>query len=248
MAEPDTDVRIVHRDGALLVLDKPSGIATTSPAGGHSLVAVAGELDAEAPNLHPTSRLDAEVSGLVTFARTRAANQGLIEARAQGRYARAYLALSARPPEPEAGTWSWALGIDPRDRRRRVVVEEGASGKGVRDAVTDYRTLSVTPHAALLWLEPRTGRTHQLRVHAERAGVPLLGDKHYGGERRRVLPSGSVASLRRVMLHCTRIELPDLGGDARAAQARLRLESLPRQDFRRAWDALGGASLAESLP
>ena len=71
-------IAIVHRDAELLVVNKPSGLPTTSPDGGDCLVARVHELDPDAPRLHPTSRLDAEVSGLVTFARTARATEALL--------------------------------------------------------------------------------------------------------------------------------------------------------------------------
>ena len=66
-------MKVVYRDDDLLVVEKPSGIPTTAPGAQSSLVQAVKRLDPSAPRLHPTSRLDAEVSGLVTFARTRSA-------------------------------------------------------------------------------------------------------------------------------------------------------------------------------
>ena len=86
---------VVHRDAHLLVVFKPSGMATTAPEDGDCLVRWARDVDTEAQALHPVSRLDAEVSGLVTFARTRLGNQALLAARASGAYRRFYLALAA---------------------------------------------------------------------------------------------------------------------------------------------------------
>jgi 23S rRNA-/tRNA-specific pseudouridylate synthase len=95
--------------------------------------------------------------------------------------------------------------------------------------------LASPPAATLLWLEPETGRTHQLRVHAAAAGLALLGDRHYGGAPRIVLPDGSVHGARRTMLHCARVSLPDpAGGEA------LRFETLPPVDFGQLWAAAGG--------
>ncbi len=91
----EPSVRVAHRDAALLILEKPSGLPTTSlPGGGEALTDVAVRLDPDAPALHASSRLDAEVTGLVTFARTKAANAALLEARRRGRYGRRYLALA----------------------------------------------------------------------------------------------------------------------------------------------------------
>lgn len=227
------EVRIVHRDAALLVLDKPSGLPTTAPpGGGTALTDIAARLDPRAPSLHPSSRLDAEVTGLVTFTRTREANRALLEARARGSYGRTYLALSAGAPDPEEGEWLSSIGIDPRDKRKRIVVSRG--GKAAK---TRYETLFGTSLVALLALHPHTGRTHQLRVHAAHAGIPLFGDVHYGGPRRIVLPDGLVVTARRVMLHMRRLSLPDV---ARGGSASLELASEIPDDFRRAFAGLGG--------
>jgi 23S rRNA pseudouridine955/2504/2580 synthase/23S rRNA pseudouridine1911/1915/1917 synthase len=121
-----------------------------------------------------------------------------------------------------------------------MALEPHAKGKRSRTASTDYRVLAETPHAALLWLEPRTGRTHQLRVHAARAGRPLLGDRHYGGSGRVVLADGRVLSARRTMLHCARLRLPDV-----ARGGELDLWCPPPEDFRALWRGAGGEEVAE---
>src|SRR6266545_3893474 len=77
----EVEPRVVHRDDDLLVIDKPSGLPTTSPDGVNCLASWAREHDPDAPRLHASSRLDAEVTGLVTFARTSRAIQQLTAAR-----------------------------------------------------------------------------------------------------------------------------------------------------------------------
>lgn len=234
------DVRVVHRDAHLLVVHKPPGIPTTSPSDDElALTHLVARLDPEAPRLHATSRLDAEVSGLVTFARTRDANAALLAARREGTYRRLYLALVAKAPTPPEGRWQAALAIDPRDARRRVVVEDpGAlpAERRAREAATRYEVRAVAPAAALLALHPETGRTHQLRVHAAHAGSPLFGDVMYGGERRLVRDNGRVVTARRVMLHCAALTLPDV---QRRGEV-LRIVSPVTDDFSAAWVGSGG--------
>ncbi len=226
------DVRVVHRDEQLLVLHKPPGLPTTSPDGRNCLVAEARRLDPRAPRLHPSSRLDAEVSGLVTFARTRRATRALLDARASGRYGRLYVGIASATPGPAEGRWEGAIGIDPQDRRRRVVAAAG------RPARTEYRAAEQAPDGAcLLELRPHTGRTHQLRVHAAQAGVPLLGDVVYGGPRRVVRPDGRVVTARRVMLHCAALSLPDVARGRGTLELRAELPD----DMRAVWTALSGA-------
>jgi len=240
-ANASADVHVVHRDAHLLVVCKPVGMPTTSPDGKRCLVAAARELDPDAPRMHPSSRLDAEVSGLVTFARTRHAIRALTLARERGAYRRMYVALAAGPPEPEVGCWSSAIAVDPRDARRRVVARTRAQRLSARSAMTSYRIEARAPGGVcLLLVEPRTGRTHQIRVHSASASAPLLGDVHYGGPRRLTRPDGHVVTARRVMLHCAGLLIPDVEGGGQ-----LDLRAPAPEDLRTVWVALGGdASLA----
>lgn len=200
-------VEVVYRDQHLLVLLKPAGLPTTSPTGTDCLVELARRLDPQAPRLHATSRLDAEVTGLVTFARTERATTTLLEARQQGNYARRYVAIVHPAPIPAAGTWTEAIEIDPQNPRKRVAKKSGDRPRA-KPAQSDYRTLAKAEGFALLCLAPRTGRTHQLRVHAAHAGSPIFGDKHYGAPPRLTASDGRVWSARRTLLHCTALRIP----------------------------------------
>jgi 23S rRNA-/tRNA-specific pseudouridylate synthase len=202
---------VIHHDADLLVIDKPSGMPTTSPDGRGCLAEWARAYDADAPRMHASSRLDAEVTGLVTFARSDRAIQQLLAARREGHYRRFYLGLASRAPMPSAGDWRAAIALDPANARKRRALDPEAAQ--AQEAWSRYWTLSELPLGALLLLRPETGRTHQLRVHAAHAGVALLGDKHYGGPVRQVLPDGRVLAARRVMLHCARLVLPGIGRD-----------------------------------
>lgn len=240
-------VVVVHRDASLLVLCKPPGLATTSPdARDDTLVKAAAALDPEAPHLHPSSRLDADVSGLVTFARTREATRYLLDAREQGSYRRAYVGLVAHAPALDEGVFDGAIGLDPRDARKRRVVEEGSALKNARPSRTKYRVLARSGHAALIWLEPITGRTHQLRVHLAHAGSPLLGDRPYGGPPRVVLDDGAALGARRVMLHCFALRLPALRAAGIDQPARA-FQQPPLSDFERLAIAVLGAELSPVL-
>lgn len=231
------ELRVVHRDESFLVVAKPSGIPTTSPNDETTLVSLVQALDPRAPRLHPSSRLDAEVTGVVIFARTAAATEHLLAARKAGAYERVYFGLAARAPEPDAGEWRGAIAHDPRDARKRRVATQ-AEGDA-QPARTLYRTALQLEHAVLLELRPQTGRTHQLRVHAAHAGVPLLGDRHYGGSQRITLSDGRVLALRRTMLHCRRVTVPAIAGNGVLVFA-----DDPPPDMQALWTNLGGDSLA----
>jgi 23S rRNA pseudouridine1911/1915/1917 synthase len=223
------DPQVVYRDADLLVIDKPSGLPTTSPDGKGCLAEWARAHDPEAERMHPSSRLDAEVTGLVTFARTTRAIAQLTAARAASAYRRFYLGLASCAPEPPQGDWRDPIARDPKDPRRRVVSKAGTQ------SWSRYRTLGGAPQVALLLLQPETGRTHQLRVHASQAGSPLWGDKHYGGPTRAVLADGRVHAARRVMLHCAQLILPGIDSGEPLA-----LQVAPPADLRGFYAALGG--------
>jgi 23S rRNA-/tRNA-specific pseudouridylate synthase len=232
-------IRVLHRDIGFLVLEKPSGLATTSPKADEvTLTSLAHEIDPRAPLLHPSSRLDAEVSGVVVFARTGNATKHLLAARKAGSYLREYIGLAAKAPLPPAGDWHGAIALDPRDPRKRTVAAASAATAGARESHTRYQTAAQLDAAVLLRMQPQTGRTHQLRVHAAHAGVPLLGDRHYGGVQRVVLADGRVLSVRRTMLHCLRVSVPAPDGNGV-----LRFEAEPPADMQTLWRALGGDTI-----
>lgn len=229
-------IPIVYRDDHLLVLDKPVGLATTAPQGGESLFELARMLDARAPALHPLSRLDTQVSGLVTFARTALANRVALDARRTGHLRRAYLGLCSVAPTPSEGAWHFAIGLDPRDPKRRRALPQGAQGVGVKASHTRYRVHAIAGPLVALDLWPITGRTHQLRVHASAAGSPLAGDVAYGGARRLTLPDGRVLTAGRVMLHCAAFRMPN---PARPREV-IALSLPPPSDLLRLWQDAGG--------
>lgn len=250
MRAPVTTATVVYRDQHLLVLDKPVGIATTAPDSGPSLFTIARALDPTAPLLHPLSRLDTQVSGLVTFVRTPHANQVAIEARKLGTLRRVYLGITARPPTVSSGDWRFPIAIDVRDpKHRRALSEddERAHASGVKDAHTRYRVHASAGPLAALELWPVTGRTHQLRVHASAAGCPLAGDTAYGGDKRLTLGSGRILTAGRAMLHCAAFKMPDPASQSGAV---IVLSLDPPADLVALWKGAGGdpAALALTLP
>lgn len=232
------DLATAYEDRDLWIVVKPTGLATTAPAHGDSLTR---RLEgASGLTLHPTSRLDAEVTGLVTFAKSARAIEALRRARSAGRYGRGYLAIAGGVLPSETGAWEASIAIDPRDVKLRIAVtDRERARKRMQQAKTEYRVREVASGASVLWLTPHTGRTHQLRVHAAHAGVPLLGDARYGGAKRVVLPDGRVVAARRTMLHCAWLRLPRIEGDGD-----LELSSAVPEDMRGLWEKLGGGAEA----
>jgi 23S rRNA-/tRNA-specific pseudouridylate synthase len=227
------ELEIAFEDRDLLVAVKPAGLATTAPHDGPSLTRTLGRM--RPGMLHPSSRLDAEVTGLVTYAKTKRAIESLRRARAAGRYGRGYLALAASSPPAPEGLWEASIALDARDPTLRVAVSPGGTGTRLQDAKSGFRVRETVGGVVALWLTPYTGRTHQLRVHAAHAGAPLLGDVRYGGPKRVVLEDGRVLGARRVMLHCAWLRLPAVEGGGS-----IELRRAPPDDLRDLWLGLGG--------
>ncbi len=234
-----TEPRVIHRDAHWLIAHKPPGLPTTSPAGGRACLHdwVRQQLAGHA-YVHPTSRLDSSVSGVVTFALSRAANQHLLRARAEAQYGRVYFGITLSEGVRSAQDWTWPISIDPNHPKMR----RAGMGKGERLAHTRCDEVIRAEHASLLRLLPRTGRTHQLRVHAARAGAPLFGDTQYGAERRFTLPTGRVLAAPRVMLHCAQVSFPSMDGGSA-----LLFAAPCDPDFREVWRLLGGEARSLQL-
>jgi len=238
-SSPDDAVNVLVRTGDLVAADKPAGIPTIADHGGATgaLVArVARALGVSPSRVHPTSRLDRDVSGVVVFSLTGAATRRLTDARARGAYERRYVAIASREPAPERGTWDAPIGraADPRLR--------AAGGRDAVPAQTRYAMCGrAAGSAALLAVAPLTGRTHQIRVHAATAGAALVGDRAYGGPTRLTLQSGRVVEPRRVALHAARVVVPDENGRPLVVTA-----AVPPA-LVELWSSLGGDAAAWEL-
>ncbi|HVU01014.1 MAG TPA: pseudouridine synthase [Polyangiaceae bacterium] len=202
-AVPEGVVVLSSAEG-LHAVAKPVGLSTEPDRrGGTSLVARAAELLGVPPkSLHAATRLDAAVSGIVVVAEGPDAAKLVESLKRSGRLRRRYVAIAAGAPSPSDGTWSVPIGTGPRGR-------PVANGKDARPATTEYRTawsgVASGRTITALVLEPVTGRSHQLRIHAAEAGAPLYGDAQRGGPTRFVSNDGAVTAISRVLLHAGRI-------------------------------------------
>jgi len=229
-------VRILLRQDGIVAAHKPAPMATVADHHGRAGTlesAVAEALGLPAETVTVSSRLDVGVSGVVLLAIDDAARAKLALARETGRYRRHYVAIASGAPTPDTGLWTAPIGRDRDPRKRRA---------GGRDAVlasTRYAVRRAIDRAALLAVEPVTGRTHQIRVHAAHAGCALYGDGPYGGPSRIVSPRGSVTNLLRIALHAAWVQIDgDKGG------VDLRVDAEVPADLADIWTRLGGAPSA----
>lgn len=232
---------VLFEDASVLCCDKPAGVTTVPGPSGSATSLVASAAAARGIPLAAllvTSRLDREVSGVVTFAKSREAEARIVAAREAGQLARRYVAIaSVRAGARLEGSGAWDAPIG----RARKANLRAAFGEDAKPSRSRYRVVarvrSGKDELALLALAPETGRTHQLRIHAAHAGAPLVGDRDYGGPTRVVLPTGRVVSWKRIALHCARVTVP-LADRAQAVVAPVPSE------LRAAWESLGGAAAA----
>jgi tRNA pseudouridine32 synthase / 23S rRNA pseudouridine746 synthase len=175
-------LRLLHRDEAVLVLDKPAGLPVhPGPRGGASvedwLPALA--FGKRRPP-QPAHRLDTDTAGCLVLGRTKPALAALGGLFATGQVRKTYWAVvrGAAPPGAAGEVSAPLLKRSTAREGWRMVVDPAAG----RPAVTEWRLLGTGP-GGLAWLElhPRTGRTHQIRVHCAHLGCPILGDARYGG-------------------------------------------------------------------
>ncbi|WP_349368872.1 RNA pseudouridine synthase [Salinarimonas sp.] len=189
--------RILHRDGLMLVLDKPAGLPVHPGHGGGETLTR--HLDALRYGLkwrpELVHRLDKDTSGCLVLGRHPKAVRRLNELFATGRVEKAYLALVAPAPAEEAGEIALPLAPVSPDTPWRMTTDPAGQPARTRFSVL---ARAGDGSRALLRLEPVTGRTHQLRVHCAAAGFPIVGDALYGGA-----PRGS-----RLMLHAWRVSVP----------------------------------------
>ncbi|HJN77571.1 MAG TPA: RNA pseudouridine synthase [Myxococcota bacterium] len=162
-------MKLVHLCERWLVVDKPPGWVVVPGRGSHPVLREA--LEAECGRIWVVHRLDAPVSGLILFARTRDAHREANRAFEARAVEKTYEALTAGTGS--SATWEWPLA---QGKKRVFVADHGKASNTCAVALRrDER--------GQLWrLRPRTGRRHQLRVHAMTAGHPIHGDALYGSE------------------------------------------------------------------
>lgn len=244
---------VVFEDAELLVLDKPAGLVV-HPAPGHwddTLVnalaargtALSGGVEGRPGIVH---RLDRDTSGLMVVAKTDLAHRRLGAAIAARRVRRIYAALVWGHLADSSLLIDAPLARHPRDRKRMMVTAGGRAARTHASVIARFESTD------LLRVRLETGRTHQIRVHLESVGHPLVGDPVYGGGGSRRISGAARAAAVRLERNTPRqaLHAAELAFRHPASGAPLTFRSDWPADLRPALveASLGGISVAESRP
>lgn len=198
MTPEDIAARLLYRDGLMLIIDKPAGLAVHSGGkGGTHLMELLDGLRFGLPRAPELAhRLDRDTSGCLVLGRHRKALARLGELFAGGAVDKTYWAVVVGNPPADSGTIDKPLKKLERRHGWRMVVDPHG-----QPSVTDWRVLGRTDRLAWIEASPRTGRTHQIRVHLASMGCPIVGDSTYGrGTADLVAPD--------LHLHARRVSVP----------------------------------------
>ncbi|MBI1200826.1 MAG: RluA family pseudouridine synthase [Phenylobacterium sp.] len=221
---------VIHEDAEILALNKPAGL---SSQGGRGQVHTLDELlwaFAKPGKARPRliHRLDRDTSGVILTAKTKPAAGFLGKALMARKFSKTYLAIvTPGAPDPKGGVIDLPLRRDEQGREAYMRVC-AADHPDAETALSRYRTRAEAPGAALVELDPQTGRMHQLRVHLAAIGRPIAGDARYGGA---LVVEGH--PVPRLMLHATALSFPHPAG------GRTRLDVPPPRDMADLIAALG---------
>jgi 23S rRNA pseudouridine1911/1915/1917 synthase len=204
---------IIYEDDDMAAINKPAGMVV-HPAVGHASGTLVNALLARWPQIAQVGgegragivhRLDKDTSGVILVAKTEPARLYLMTQFESREVQKRYLALLEGAPQTATGEIDAPIGRDAKERKRMAVV------RGGREAVTQYKVLktyegtSDSEGFCLLEAFPKTGRTHQIRVHMAFIGHPIVGDTVYGRRKTRL-------GLKRHFLHAESIKLASPSG------------------------------------
>ena len=192
-APPPDGPEILLADDDILVVSKPAGLLSVPGKGAGREDCVIARLAARHAGVLLVHRLDLDTSGVMVFALTKASQASLGRQFEERRVKKGYVARVAGRLQPKVGRVDLPLCVDwPNRPRQKVDAQAG------RPAVTDWRVVRSDAEESRVRLMPRTGRSHQLRVHMAEMGHPILGDPLY---------SEDAGNWPRMMLHAESLRL-----------------------------------------
>lgn len=216
--KPDTDVSlpVLFENEHFVIIDKPAGILT-HPTTAHESDTVANWAIAHDPRialvgdnpLRPgiVHRLDQDTSGLLIIAKTQEAFVALKTAFQRHEIHKTYLAIIHGIPIPEKGCIDTPIARALRGNRQTTLSDNKKTRGKARAARTNYSLLKYTGRYSLIEAHPRTGRTHQIRVHLASIGHPVVGDTRYGTKATHIEDQ----AIPHHLLHATRLEFTLFG-------------------------------------
>ncbi|AGI69978.1 ribosomal large subunit pseudouridine synthase A [Octadecabacter antarcticus 307] len=199
-APPDSPLDVIHADHEILIVNKPSGLLSVPGKGPHLADCLIMRVQVAFPQALLIHRLDRDTSGVMVFALTRHAQRHIGLQFEKRMTKKTYVARVWGMIEPKTGTVDLPLIVDWENRPLQKVCHE--TGKS---AQTDWRVLRGDATESRVRLMPKTGRSHQLRVHMLSLGHAILGDPFYA--------VGEAREYDRLMLHSEELRLrhPDGG-------------------------------------
>ncbi|HEY7774229.1 MAG TPA: RluA family pseudouridine synthase [Marinagarivorans sp.] len=167
---------VIYQDDDYLAINKPSGLLSNPGRAENTYDCALTRLQTAFGEIHLVHRLDCDTSGVMVFAKHKKAEGALKKQLQEREIEKTYHALVWGVPKLAKGVIQFPLGPNPDDRPLQKIEPKGKA------ATTRYHLLEANTDSdtALLELKPETGRTHQLRVHLEGIGHPILGDTFYG--------------------------------------------------------------------
>lgn len=196
---------VIHADSRIVVFDKPSGLLSVPGIGPEKADCLVARAQGDYPGCRIVHRLDRDTSGVIVLARDAAAHRMLSMQFQERQVDKCYEALVLGTPEADEGLVDAAIRKDlERPPRQCIDPERG------RPSQTHWRVMARGDGSARLALSPRTGRSHQLRVHLLSIGHPILGDDLYA-------PPEALDMAERLCLHATALAVRHPESDQRVS-------------------------------
>ncbi|GAB5459496.1 MAG: pseudouridine synthase [Henriciella sp.] len=189
---PEADLTSLFVDDDIIVADKPSGLLSVPGRGGEKATCAESLLAERHGSAFTVHRLDMDTSGVMVFARTKAAQRALSICFQKRLPKKQYTAIVEGAPQGDSGTIALPIAKFSHQRPLRHIDKDG------QEAITHWQVIERDNNKTRLKLTPETGRSHQLRLHLSAIGHPILGDPFYG----------DTALAKRLLLHADTLSFP----------------------------------------